>query len=317
MSHFYSGRHIHSSRAGAQDKIPYQRSLPQFDLNSRVKLPPIIKNELLTGRDRNSTLQPTTCRTLSTSVSFPQIVETQSASWKSNRNGTSPQQIKSANKRAPVRTVNHIEKSPIHFPSSYAVLPPIGQTSSWPYGGRVSNLPATPRNGEQAPIIVPDQARGRRRRSSQRKRSENGLSPTLENVRGNRGPQTEGIKNLPDTTASTESNSIAVDHGCQKHLLLPDTNTYPKQTTDEQINAPNDAAGLSLNSDQVEISECDPRHVLEKLELSKEAEEFLGSKNSQRRGARCIEIDPSLKTAVDIIRDNLLRQTMEELCMMW
>lgn len=196
-------------------------------------------------------------------------------------------------------------------------MPPIGQTSSWPYGGRVSNLPATPRNGEQAPIIVPDQARGRRRRSSQRKRSENGLSPTLENVRGNRGPQTEGIKNLPDTTTSTESNSIAVDHRCQKDLLLPDANTYPKQTTDEQINAPSDAAGLSLNSDQVEISECDPRHVLEQLELSKEAEEFLGSKNSQRRGARCIEIDPSLKTAVDIIRDNLLRQTMEELCMMW
>ena len=312
MSHFYSGQRIHSSRAGAQGRIPYQRSLPQFDLNSRVKLPPIIKNELLTGRDRKSSLQPATCA-LSTNVSFPQIVETQSASRKRNQNGTSPQQIRSGNKPVPV---NHVEKSPIHFPRSYAVLPPIGQTISWPYAG-ISTLPATPRNGEQAPIIVPDQARGRRRRSSQRKRSENGLSPTQTNVRGNGRGQTGGIKNLPDTKANTESKSIAVDHGCQKDLFLPDTTAYPKPTANEQMNASSDAAIISLNSDQVEISECDSRNELEKLDLSKEAEEFLGSKNSKRRGAKCIEIDPSLKTAVDIIRDNLLRQTMEELCMMW
>lgn len=73
-----------------------------------------------------------------------------------------------------------------------------------------------------------------------------------------------------------------------------------------------------LPNADIQITECESmRHVLEKLELSKEAEEFLESLNSKCRKATCIEIDPSLKNAVDVIRDNLLRQTMEELCMMW
>lgn len=73
----------------------------------------------------------------------------------------------------------------------------------------------------------------------------------------------------------------------------------------------------SVSNEDVEVTSCEVVHELERLELSKEAVEFLASKQSARRVALCVEIDPSLKKAVDIIRDNLLRQTMEELCMLW
>lgn len=314
MSHCYPGQHIHSSRPSAQDKIHYQR-LPTFDLNSRVKLPPIIKNELLTGCDKKTSLQPSTRPTMTTpsaSVCFPTIIGTQpSRNW--NQNGIPSQKIRSPNKPAPVKTtiVNHVEKPPINFPNSYTVLPPIGQTSSWPHSG-FSTLQASPRNGEQAPIIVPDQVGGRRRQLSQRKRSENGLAPTLNGRQSVKG-RPERIKSLPTPTTNTLTNSIAVEHTCEKALFL--SGTTSRKTDEENTTISEDVTCLS--SEDVEMSEFNPIHELEKLELSTEAEEFLESKNSRRRGAKCIEIDPSLKAAVDIIRDNLLRQTMEELCMMW
>lgn len=308
MSHFYTGHHVHSTRAAS-----YQRSLPAFDLNSRVKLPPIIRNELLTGRDKKSTPQQApTCPSDSTSVSFPRIIETQTPrKW--NQNGTNPQQIRSAKKQTANKTITHVEKSPIRFPNSYAVLPPIGQTRSWPYSG-FSSLQTTPRNGEQAPINIPDQVQARRRRSSQRKSSENIGSPAspARNFQGN-----ETIKSLSATTKNAQTNSSAVENISQKDLFLPRSAANRLKLTDDQVDASSETAIPTLASEDVEITDCDPIHELEKLELSKEVEEFLESKNSQRRGGKCIEIDPSLKTAVDVIRDNLLRQTMEELCMMW
>lgn len=311
----YSGRHhirIHSSRTGKQDKIPYQRTVPTFDVKARVKLPPIIKNELLTGRDRKATLQPATCPIPSqVSACFPEIIETQPPrSW--NQNGTASRLH--ANKRA---YVNHLEKSPTQFPNSYAVLPPIGQTRSWQSSGPPSSVQAaSPRNGQQAPIIIPDQDRGQRRRSSQRKHLDNGLSPSP-NARDSIKGRTERIKSLATPTKNTQINTATIEQGYEKALCLPDVTYQPRRKTDAGgHNAPSGDAP-SLSNEDVEMFEWDPIHVLEKLELSKETKEFLKSNCSQRRGGKCVEIDPSLKTAVDIIRDNLLRQTMEELCMMW
>lgn len=116
---------------------------------------------------------------------------------------------------------------------------------------------------------------------------------------------------------TTQANLIMTrEHEYETDISLPKGAIHPKQTgADAQINAQNDYT--SLTEEQVEMSEIDPVHVLERLELSEEVEDFLESKSSQRRGGKCVALDPSLRVAVDIIRDNLLRQTMEELCMIW
>ena len=92
--------------------------------------------------------------------------------------------------------------------------------------------------------------------------------------------------------------------------IVPDTSAARSGSAEDSIN---DNELPSLSNEDIQMTECDTVHVLEKLELTQDAQEFLASDQSKRRPATCIEIDPSLKKAVDIIRDNLLRQTMEEL----
>ena len=285
MSHLH--HQVHSPRTDRNEKISYHRSLPPFDLNSRVKLPPIIKNELLGGRNTaKATLQPPTFQNLSTSVSSFSRVNRET-------------QLPTKWTRTSETNVNHVEKSPIHFPNSYVVLPPIGQTTSWSYSG-ISTLQEVPRDVDQTRSNVSNRT-ARRRPSAQRKRTEN------EKADDKIERQSKQVKRLPDTTATAHANSSARrEYTSQKDLFSLNHATYPY-----------DDALRSLTEEQVQICEIEPVHVLERLELSKEALEFLESKNSQRRGGKCVAIDPSLKSAVDIIRDNLLRQTMEELCMIW
>ena len=287
MSHVYSGRHN-------QEKISYQRPLPQFDFNSRVKLPPIIKNELLTGGEKRR--KTSTCQSLSKtnspSASFPLIIQTQ-PHWNRNQNGYSSQQ-----RKAPVlkARINHMEKSPIHFPNSYTVLPPIGQTRQWPYSTFNSTLPTSSGNSEKGPKLVSKQV------PSQRKRS----GDVAQTVRDGDKRHNEIIKSIPNTQIKSVSKS-------HEHSFSQPENLHECL---ESIKSGGERL-LGISDEDIQVSEWNPNHELERLELSEEVEEFLDSKSSQRRGAKCVEIDPSLKTAVDVIRDNLLRQTMEELCMMW
>ena len=287
MSHVYSGRHN-------QEKISYQRPLPQFDFNSRVKLPPIIKNELLTGgeRRRKTSTRQSLSKTNSPSASFPLIIETQPHRNR-NQNGYSSQQ-----RRAPVlkARINHVEKSPIHFPNSYTVLPPIGQTRQWPYSTFNSTFSTSSGNSEKGPKIASKQV------PSQRKRSDD----VARTVRDGDKRHNEIIRSIPNTQIKSVSKS-------HEHSFSQPENLHEYLKSIKSGGEP--VPGIS--DEDIQVSECNPNHELERLELSKEVEEFLDSKSSQRRGAKCIEIDPSLKTAVDVIRDNLLRQTMEELCMMW
>ena len=39
--------------------------------------------------------------------------------------------------------------------------------------------------------------------------------------------------------------------------------------------------------------------------------------SNERRNATCAELDEELKNAVELLKDIFLRQTMEELCMIW
>lgn len=306
MSHFYLGQQqIRSSRA-TREEFSYQRNLLQFDLNNRaVKLPPIIKNELLVGRGGQTTMPPSSCSTMSKAglnSSFPKIIDAQPPT--SGKNGTTPSRHKAVqSKRAAVK---HVEPTPIHFPNSYTVLPPIGQTNAWRHYNGLSSLQA-PRNGEQAPI--PDQIKSGQRRSSPRKRSDNSLTPSPTT----RVVEKKRIETRNSSQPARHEGTTAVENRRkqqQASLVLDSTPGRSEVINDETL--------PSLSNEDVQVTEYDSAvHVLERLELDKEAVEFLAGKHSRRRVATCIEIDPSLRKAVDVIRDNLLRQTMEELCMMW
>lgn len=189
-----------------------------------------------------------------------------------------------------------MEKSPIHFPNSYTVLPPIGQTRQWPYSTFNSTLPTSSGDSEKGPKIASKQV------PSQRKR----LDDVARTFRDGDKRHNEIIKGIPNTQIKSVSKS-------HNHSFSQPENLHEYLKSIKSGGEP--VSGIS--DEDIQVSECNPNHELERLELSKEVEEFLDSKSSQRRGAKCIEIDPSLKTAVDVIRDNLLRQTMEELCMMW
>lgn len=308
MSHVYSRQQIRSSRSTrSEGELSYERHFPHFDLNSRaVKLPPIIKNELLVGRVGQAAVQPyqgtshsATRPKESLTVSFPKIPDALS---QNSRNGSASPRHKTESKKAPVK---HLEKAPTNFPNSYTVLPPIGKTSLWRAQKGYPSLQLPPRNGEQAPISVQDQMKSRRRRSFQRKRSDNGWSPSPTTI------------NSSDPARNRENISTAVENQNQNEkpaAFVCNTTTARSTSAEDTIR---DKELPSLSNEDIQVTECEAVHVLEKLELTKEAEEFLESAHSKRRAATCIEIDPSLKKAVDIIRDNLLRQTMEELCMMW
>lgn len=303
MSHFYPSTNQHqahtSPRSSTGGRISHHNSTPPFDFNNRVKLPPIIKNELLTGREcgTKGALKPSTYQTLSTNVSsFPRLgIETQR-----------PTKCTATS----AKRVNHVEKGPIHFPNSYVVLPPIGQTSSWHYSG-LSSLQEISRNGaDQTRTKKSNRASGRKP-SIQRKRTETDQQISQDER------ESKEINSLPAQMSTTQPHLIMTrEHEYETDISLPKGAIHPKQAgAAAQINALDD--DISLTEEQVEMSEIDPVHVLQRLELSKEVEDFLESKSSQRRGAQCVALDPSLKVAVDIIRDNLLRQTMEELCMIW
>lgn len=303
MSHFYTSTNQHevhtSPRTSAGGRISHHNPPPPFDFNSRVKLPPIIKNELLTGREcgTKGALKPSTYQTLSANVSsFPRLgIETQ-------RPTKCTETV--------AKRVNHVEKGPIHFPNSYVVLPPIGETSSWHYSG-LSSLQEISRNSTDQTRTKTSNRASRRKLSMQRKRTETDQEISQD------GRESREINNLPAQRTTTQANlNMTRENEYETDISLPKGAVHPTQTgADAQINTQDDY--ISLTEEQVEMSEIDPVHVLERLELSEEVEDFLESKSSQRRGGKCVALDPSLKVAVDIIRDNLLRQTMEELCMIW
>lgn len=315
MSHVHSRQQIRSSRSTPNNgELSYQRHFPHFDLNSRaVKLPPIIKNELLVGRVGQAVVQPRQGNAATRSketltASFPKIPD---ALFQNSQNGSVSPRHKTESKKAPVK---HVEKAPINFPNSYTVLPPIGKTSSWRAQNGYSSHQSPPRNGGKVLISAQDEVKSRRKISPQSKRSDHGRPPPAPNTTNSSDP---AINNKNISTALFVDISFAVENQNQTEkvaAIVSDTSTARSRSAEDSIN---DKELPSLSNEDIQMTECDTKHVLEKLELTQDAQEFLASDQSKRRPATCIEIDPSLKKAVDIIRDNLLRQTMEELCMMW
>ena len=319
MSHAYSRQHIRSPRSTpSKGELVYQRYYPHFDLNSRaVKLPPIIKNELLVGRVGQAVVPPSQGDSHSVrrsnetlTVSFPKIPDALSQNI---RNGSASTRHKAESTKT---LVKHVEKAPINFPNSYTVLPPIGKTSSWRAQNGYSSFQLPPRNGGKVPISDQDHMKNRRRKSPQRKRSDHGLPPPSLTTRTNSSDPARNKESI-STTSLVEISTAVEDQNdtIKKRAVFVSDNCTAKSTSAEDIINYNEQP--SLSNEDIQMTECDTVHVLEKLELTKEAQEFLESNQSKRRPATCVEIDPSLKRAVDVIRDNLLRQTMEELCMMW
>lgn len=318
MSQVYSRQQIRSSRSTqSEGGLSYQRHFPHFDLNSRaVKLPPIIKNDLLVGRVGQAVVQTnqgpshTGTRPKETlTVSFPNFPDALS---QKSQNGSASLRHKTESKKVPIK---HVEEAPINFPNSYTVLPPIGKTSSWSTYNGYSSLHLPTGNGGKVQMSAQDKMKSQRKTSSQRTRSDHRCPPPSPTTMKSSDP---AINRKYISTASFVDIPTAVENQNQNEKLMAvfvsDTSTA-RATTNEDTISDNELP--SLSNEDIQVTEFDSVHVLEKLELTKEAEKFLESEHSKRRPATCIETDPSLKNAVDIIRDNLLRQTMEELCMMW
>ncbi|PFX25653.1 hypothetical protein AWC38_SpisGene9708 [Stylophora pistillata] len=259
MAHLYSGRQIPASRPAKQEAEfqSYPRSFPQFDLNSRaVKLPPIIKNELLVGRSIGHPSPISTASNANGHTSFPKISET--------TNETVPRRQKTKSLRV---TVKHVEKAPTNYPNSYKVLPPIGQSNVW----RPYNKVSSTRSILNAPKSNQDKINGQRRSSSQRKCSDNGLSPS---------PKTRFAENqriYARNDASRQEDGNRQQRTFESRIERPPMKTFdtvPEQQ-DDHFNHEFGEKLPSVSNEDVEVTPCEGVHELEKLEVSKDVVEFL------------------------------------------
>ncbi|XP_032238341.2 uncharacterized protein LOC116618572 [Nematostella vectensis] len=110
------------------------------------------------------------------------------------------------------------------------------------------------------------------------------------------------------------------------HMRRPSEKRYSKKFSAASLQitfegseppAPNTVDDLSETDVVIETEIHSNRHEIEPQEIHEELMSFLKCDESRRRNAVCALLDENLIHAADIIRDMLLRQTMEELCMMW
>ena len=302
MSHICQSQEFHLPVTSHQKDLFYRRALPQFNLNTQLKLPPIVRDNFKLGR--GGTFPESTLSKPSLSaeynVLFPRIVEKPSRT----RNGSSTQTARSKRSPAKPEEVSYIEDAPFRFPKYYTVLPPIGQTFRPVYNGFSNAQESNGSKEEQFPSKARSQAKARQQRAAtSQSESFQKIRPVKRN--GSNKSTARGREEKVEAVAADES------------IRAPFDSRNPRKKLDEENNndlLPNSSDKETLDT---EVVACETIFLREKLELSMEAKAFLASEHSKRRRAVCSELDSSLKGAVDIIRDILLRQTMEELCMMW
>lgn len=282
------------------DDFYSQKTVARVHLNTRVRLPPI--NSDIRGtyacsdRDAQTTLSAVNVNK-EISVRFPSVSkESQST-------------VATAGERPFVRQskveLTWPEAPQFYFPRAYNVLPPIGKPTSQQIPAVVGDkkVSSTRRRGEH----------GKQRNSSITRKEKN--SPANHGADRSTAPtprklSTRSSLDRPQATrqstknrrpqATQLSNVALIDSGIKEHEHTPHQSELEKT---------NDAAPC------IKFKYFED---LERLELCKEASKFFESPNAhRRRHATCTGLDPSLITAVETIRDILLRQTMEELCMMW
>ncbi|XP_031564931.1 uncharacterized protein LOC116300243 [Actinia tenebrosa] len=298
---------------------------------TKIRLPPIDSSihDLVTGlpiKSRNSEKRRNVLDRKKgiqdhSVIDFPPIVQPPSL-----------QQFGSYERRKPLRNASvkmtHIEKIPTQFPGKkFAVLPPIGGSQCQEQKNKRSdeNPSVQPCGTIQESVV---KRRATKKAESTDSRDSNELNP---NSAVNKSKQVLkrqisvlGLANIDRKQGYKVVNNGPSDES--QTLSTSKKKPFDKSSLNSLTNAEIFQPRSDLQDDDNVIDDDDDdddstmmklSEVLQFLEWSSELREFLNGKNSSRRNATCTGIDPMLTHAVDVIRDMLLRQTMEELCMMW
>lgn len=293
---------------------------------TRIRLPPIDESvhDLVTGfpfkrtdSKKHKNVLARQKNTPDQQVGFPPIVHPPYR-----------QQFSSYHKRKSLHhssmKITHTEKIPTRFPGkTFAVLPPIGGSSYQEHNDRPSDEKPSTQPAETTKKPAKRKAVKKTESTDTKVSNESSTIDKSKRVikkqisalglvnidRKPRKLEYEVGHNSPNEPQTPASTSKSKDLNKPKSLSPTNAEIFQRQS-DLQNDGDDEDDGD--DSTMMKLSE-----VLQFLEWSSELREFLNGKNSSRRDATCSGIDPMLPHAVDVIRDILLKQTMEELCMMW
>lgn len=309
-------QHNHKHR-----QVYNENDFQKFHLNSRVKLPPITSDIPLfsKGSIAKSTNVSSGPGQTEINVSLPHILG-QSSVYKAKSDFVVNEQQSvnggAANKRKHIV----IDTVPLDFPKAYTVLPPINSHKQKPPAGYSSNNQPHCRDGKQ--MVYSGQ-----HNSSIEAVIGNGINetgPSQVRARNNGHKKTQPRSSSDRWSKRINRETTNTKEKINENKLRKDTskinNSISGEHLSQDVPSPEERV---FSEDRIEEDEIilrgfdDGRYILQQLEIHEDLKNFLDSKFSKRRGAVCVDLDSSLGTAADYIRDILLRQTMEELCMMW
>jgi hypothetical protein len=283
---------------------------------ARVRLPPIYGNATAFIDGASSSITRNASReaakkvlprqqNIDKSVSFPPIVQPPSC----NQHFTNTRGRKTLN--LPSVKIRHVEKIPTNFPGkTFAVLPPIAGKRLPPKQnqqrrqGNPSQQPKTQmtariKDENQPKSTISTSASNKPIRVARKQISFNGkATPKKQEDEVSPTAVKPGISSL-QCRGCNKSSSNSMNNSVQPNF------DFKNADDDDDDDDDDDRLVMKLFE------------ALQFLEWSSELREFLNGDKATRRNATCPTFDPMLCHAVDVIRDILLRQTMEDLCMMW
>lgn len=303
-----------------------------------MKLPPINSDISLLSKDTfaKAANRKTVTRQTEMDFSFPQILGSSSV-FNPKPEFVVNEQLKGVGTSVH-RKISQIETTSFDFLKVYTVLPPINSNKQKGSAGYKTNKQPNCLDGKYA--AAPGHANSsiesvlgngaKNARPTQLRTQKNDHEKTVFRTTENRFSNDNSPKNSHNnrkaiSRTKTNNGSLLIkDVTRVSTSTLKVKNSPSTELASEDIQLPQGEITLfsnkKLDVQDDFLSSCefdDGRYILPQLEISEDLRNFLGSNSSKRREGVCIELDSTLGTAVEYIRDKLLRQTMEELCMMW
>ena len=232
------------------------------------------------------------------------------------------------------KACKNIDYPTFSFPHVYSVLPPIGKIlePSAPTSCRKTHLHSLENSTQHS-----DNNTTRRKRQASRKSRIKKQSSIASETKTVTEPVTQTAvvedKSSKTTTQSSNEQNETLEIHISDAILEEESDlsneaneakTQPGE--DDLLIARNIPAAFRLYADVYPRSpppnERRSRHAVERKrgELKQDRFVLVGfmeGNSNERRNATCAELDEELKNAVELLKDIFLRQTMEELCMIW
>ena len=306
----------------------FENEMPHFNVSSNVKLPPITNDIPLFAKAsiartiNNKTAAPRT----EMNLHLPQVYSPSSVCKAKAGLVLNEQFTVQAAKRRTSEKIKHVESIPLDFPKVYTVLPPINSSkhkavSADSYGKQQTPLQGkqtiTPGPGRPNITTVIDREACKIQYQKQNSHQNRKHSDSFKGSSSKRNHKNRQDKNSKGQNRNNLKKDIV--SGTQGEIVFSAEKN--RKDIPEDVTHSKDTLGFTLEKVKWEDAGFhvieDARSTLQQLEISEELQEFLDCNLSKRRGGACTELESNLGIAADYIRDILLRQTMEELCMMW